>query len=118
MRVRPLGHVLSVAAVSGVAALAFAAPASAQSYPPITPSPSASPGTGTGGGGGGGGTGTGTGGGGGGGGTGTNGGGLPRTGSDAVVPMLASGLALIAIGSGVVVVSRRRRLELDGPAAA
>ena len=40
--------------------------------------------------------------------------GLPRTGSDAVVPMAASGIALVVVGAGVVVVARRRRSELDG----
>ena len=40
--------------------------------------------------------------------------GLPRTGTDAVVPMAASGIALVVVGAGVVVVARRRRSELDG----
>ena len=44
--------------------------------------------------------------------------GLPRTGTDAVVPMAASGIALVVVGAGVVVVARRRRRELDGPAVA
>lgn len=39
--------------------------------------------------------------------------GLPRTGADAVVPMAASGVALVLAGAGVVVVARRRRAELD-----
>ena len=123
MRVRPLGQLLAVTAVSGVAALALSTPAGAQTYPvspPPTPAPSASPADGgAGGGGGGGGTGTDAGGGAGGGGTGTDAGGaggggsLPRTGSDAVVPMAASGIALVLVGASVVVVARRRRLELD-----
>ena len=123
MRVRPLGQLLAVTAVSGVAALALSTPAGAQTYPvspPPTPAPSAPADGGAGGGGGGGGTGTDADGGAGGGGTGTDadggaggGGSLPRTGSDAVVPMAASGIALVLVGAGVAVVARRRRLELD-----
>ena len=118
MRVRPLGQILAVTAVSGAAVLALSTPAGAQTYPVSpAPTPSASPAGNAGGGGGGGGTGTdnGSGGGGGGGGTGTDGGGsLPTTGSNAVIPMAASGIALVLVGATVVVVARRRRSELDG----
>ena len=120
MRVRPLSQLLAVTAVSGAAVLALSTPAGAVTYPVSpAPTPSASPAgdSGAGGGGGGGGTGTdaGAGGGGGGGGTGTDGGGsLPTTGSNAVIPMAASGIALVLVGATVVVVARRRRSELDG----
>ncbi|WAL40130.1 LPXTG cell wall anchor domain-containing protein [Brevibacterium sp. BRM-1] len=43
------------------------------------------------------------------GGDGDNGGNLPRTGSDAVAPLLAAGGALLLVGAGVLLVARRRR---------
>lgn len=42
---------------------------------------------------------------------------LPRTGADAVVPMAATGIALVAVGAGVVLVARKRRQELDSSLA-
>ena len=105
MRVRPLSQLLAVTAVSGAAVLALSTPAGAVTYPVSpAPTPSASPAGDSG-----------AGGGGGGGGTGTDGGGsLPTTGSNAVIPMAASGIALVLVGATVVVVARRRRSELDG----
>lgn len=41
---------------------------------------------------------------------------LPRTGSDAVVPMISTGVALVLAGGGVVLVARRRRAEMDAAA--
>ena len=43
-------------------------------------------------------------------------GGLPRTGADAVVPMAASGIALVLAGAGAIVVARRRSSELESAA--
>ena len=37
------------------------------------------------------------------------GGGLPRTGADQIVPLTITGVALVGIGAGIVVASRRRR---------
>lgn len=39
---------------------------------------------------------------------------LPRTGADQMVPLAISGLALVGIGAGIVVASRRRREDLPG----
>jgi LPXTG-motif cell wall-anchored protein len=36
-------------------------------------------------------------------------GGLPRTGADQIVPLTITGVALVGIGAGIVVASRRRR---------
>lgn len=41
---------------------------------------------------------------------------LPRTGADAVVPIAASGIALVVAGAGAIVVARRRSSELDSSA--
>lgn len=49
----------------------------------------------------------------GGGGTAVDGSILPRTGADAVVPLLATGIALVLAGGGVLVVARKRREDLD-----
>lgn len=38
-------------------------------------------------------------------------GGLPRTGSDEIVPLTAAGLGLVAAGAGLVVLARRHRRE-------
>ncbi len=43
------------------------------------------------------------------------GGGLPRTGADQIVPLTITGVALVGIGAGIVVASRRRR-ETSMPA--
>ena len=39
---------------------------------------------------------------------------LPRTGSDQLVPLTIAGVALVGIGAGIVVASRRRRETLPG----
>lgn len=39
---------------------------------------------------------------------------LPRTGADQMVPLAISGLALVGVGAGIVVASRRRREDLPG----
>lgn len=39
---------------------------------------------------------------------------LPRTGADQMVPLAISGLALVGVGGGIVVASRRRREDLPG----
>ena len=39
---------------------------------------------------------------------------LPRTGSDQLVPLPIAGLALVGVGGGIVVASRRRREDLPG----
>ena len=42
---------------------------------------------------------------------------LPRTGSDQIVPLAIAGLALVGVGGGIVVASRRRREDLPGSIA-
>ena len=39
---------------------------------------------------------------------------LPRTGSDSIVPLTITGLALVGVGGGIVVAARRRRQEMPG----
>jgi LPXTG-motif cell wall-anchored protein len=43
---------------------------------------------------------------------------LPRTGDDAVVPLVVTGLALVVVGSAVTLTARRRREELDSTSVA
>jgi LPXTG-motif cell wall-anchored protein len=42
---------------------------------------------------------------------------LPRTGSDQIVPLTIAGLALVGVGAGIVVSSRRRREDIPGGVA-
>ncbi len=44
----------------------------------------------------------------------TSGSSLPRTGADQMVPLAITGLALVGVGAGIVVASRRRREDLPG----